>query len=177
MARAAATAGSVAEPTRREQAITVARELLEAEGEAGLTMRRLADRMGIRAPSLYKHLPDKAALELALVEAALTELGDALRSAGPGLAALAHAYRGWGLAHPHLYALATERPLPRDRLPAGLEERAAEPLMVAMGGNEHRSRALWAAAHGLTSLELAGRFPPGADLDGAWTALVEAFGA
>ncbi|MFL5879575.1 MAG: hypothetical protein ACJ782_05670 [Actinomycetota bacterium] len=24
-------------------------------------MRRLAERLGIRAPSLYKHLPDKAA--------------------------------------------------------------------------------------------------------------------
>jgi AcrR family transcriptional regulator len=170
-------AGSVAELTRREQAIAVARELLETNGEAGLSMRRIADRMGIRAPSLYKHLPDKAALELALVEAALTELGDALRAAGPDLAALAQAYRSWAHAHPHLYALATERPLPRDRLPAGLEDRAAEPLVAAMGGNEHRSRALWAAAHGLTSLELAGRFPPHANLDAAWTALVEAFGA
>jgi AcrR family transcriptional regulator len=30
-------------------------------------MRRLAERLGIRAPSLYKHLPDKAALEAAII--------------------------------------------------------------------------------------------------------------
>lgn len=37
-----------------------------------------------------------------------------------------------------------------------------------------RARLAWAAAHGLVSLEIAGRFPPGADLDAAWRRLVEA---
>jgi hypothetical protein len=32
----------------------------------------------------------------------------------------------------------------------------------------------WAAAHGLVSLEIAGRFPPGTDLDAAWRALAGA---
>ena len=41
-------------------------------------------------------------------------------------------------------------------------------------GDEHRARLLWAAAHGLVVLELADRFPPGADLDAAWTELVAA---
>ena len=36
-------------------------------GPDALTMRRLAERLGIRAPSLYKHLPDKAALEAAII--------------------------------------------------------------------------------------------------------------
>jgi AcrR family transcriptional regulator len=39
---------------------------LESES-GGLTMRRLADRLGIRAPSLYKHFPHKAALEVAII--------------------------------------------------------------------------------------------------------------
>ncbi len=161
---------------RRTQAVAVARELLEAEGEAALSMRRIADRMGIRAPSLYKHLPDKATLEIALVASALDEIGDALRAAGPSLPELAAAYRRWALAHPHMYSLATERPLPRERLPAGVEERAAAPILAAVGGDEHLARAMWAAAHGLVSLELAGRFPPHADIDAAWTAMTRAFG-
>jgi AcrR family transcriptional regulator len=43
------------------------RELLEAEGPPALTMRGLGERLGIRAPSLYKHLSNKAALEVALI--------------------------------------------------------------------------------------------------------------
>jgi hypothetical protein len=54
----------------------------------------------------------------------------------------------------------TDRPLARERLPAGLEASAAAPLLVALGDRD-RARATWAAAHGLASLELAGRFPAG----------------
>ena len=38
-------------------------------------MRRLAQTVGIRAPSIYKHLDGKAALELGLVEDGLFETG------------------------------------------------------------------------------------------------------
>jgi AcrR family transcriptional regulator len=161
-------------PDRREQAVSAALALLEEEGEAALTMRRVADRVGVRAPSLYKHLPDKAALEVALVEHGLGEFADALAAAPASLEGLGRAYREWALAHPHLYLLVTTRPLPRDRLPAGLEQRAAAPVLERLG-DPHRARALWAAAHGLVSLELAGRFPPEADLDAAWSALADAF--
>ena len=40
--------------------------------------------------------------------------------------------------------------------------------MEAAGGDEALARAAWAFAHGMTVLELNGRFPPGADLDAAW---------
>ena len=68
----------------------------------------------------------------------------------------------------------TTRPLPRDRLPEGVEQRAAAPVLQRVADPD-RARALWAAAHGLVSLELAGRFPPDADLDAAWAALMQAF--
>ncbi len=160
---------------RVTQAVGVARELLEADGPDAVSMRAIAARMGIRAPSLYKHVPDKAALEAHLIAAALTELGHALRDAGPELADLAAAYRSWAIGHPHLYTLATAQPIPRDRLPAGVEDQAAAPLLAAFEGDEDRARAAWAAAHGLVSLELADRFPPDADLDAAWAAFVAAF--
>ena len=49
----------MAEPLtpRARQIVAVARELLEQEGAGALTMRRLGARLGIRASSLYKHLP------------------------------------------------------------------------------------------------------------------------
>jgi len=138
-------------------------------------MRRIAASLGMRAPSLYKHFPDKAAIETEIVAEGLAELGAALREAGPQLAALASAYRSFALEHPHMYMLMTSGPLDRERLPSGLEEEAARPLQAALG-EEDTARAGWAAAHGLAILELSGRFPPDADIDAAWAALVRAFG-
>ena len=57
------------------------RQLLEEEGLEALTMRRLAERVGIRAPSLYKHLPDKAALEAAIIATGFEEAAAAFEQA------------------------------------------------------------------------------------------------
>lgn len=175
------------------------RQLLEEEGPEALTMRRLAERVGIRAPSLYKHLPDKAALEAAIIatgfeEAAATfeqavEGADEGHGEGPGggpgervgegpdaLVALAAAYRRFALEHPHLYRLMNNGPLPREHLPPGLENRTAAPLLRA-AGSQARARAVWAFAHGMVMLELDQRFPPDADLDAAWHAGIAAFQA
>ena len=162
------------------------RQLLEEEGPEALTMRRLAERVGIRAPSLYKHLPDKAALEAAIIATGFEEAAAAFEQAvdkageGPGegaggaLVALAAAYRRFALEHPHLYRLMTNGPLPRAHLPPGLEGRTAAPLL-RVAGSEARARAVWAFAHGMVMLELDQRFPPDADLDAAWRAGIAAF--
>lgn len=151
-----------------------ARALLEREGPDGLSMRRLAEVVGIRAPSLYKHLAGKPELEAAVIADGLEELGRALDEAGPDLGRLTAAYRAFAVGHPHLYTLMTDRPLRRDLLPEGVEDRAAVPLRAVLP-DEATARAAWAAVHGLAALELAGRFPPGADLDAAWAATTRAF--
>ncbi|MFD9091995.1 TetR/AcrR family transcriptional regulator [Streptomyces collinus] len=165
-------------PRAREIA-GAARDILEESGPDRLTMRTLADRLGIRAPSLYKHFPDKHAVEVELTAQMLTESAEALEAAearAPGsLEALAGAYRAYALAHPHLYRLATEQPLPRAELPAGLEDRAALPLLRACAGDLDRARAVWAFAHGMVILEIHGRFPEDADLDTAWKRGLRAF--
>ncbi|MFI7110041.1 TetR/AcrR family transcriptional regulator [Nonomuraea sp. NPDC050227] len=164
---------------RAGQIVAAARELVEAGGADALTMRALAARLGIRAPSLYKHFPDKSAVEAELIAIALAELAAVLERAehdggGEGLAALGRAYRAYALGHPHLYRLMSAGPLPRDLLPAGVEERAALPLVRIVRG-EAAARAVWGLAHGLVMLELDGRFPPGADIEAAWTAGMSAF--
>ena len=159
---------------RAREIVDAARELLEADGPEGLSMRRVAERVGIRAPSIYKHLPDKQALEAALVSAGFEEWAETAGAAA-GLADLARAYRAYAGRHPHLYRLMTERPLARERLAPGVEERAARPFAEAAGGDPDAARALWAFAHGMTILELNGRFPPGADLEAAWATGLAAF--
>jgi AcrR family transcriptional regulator len=159
---------------RAREIVGVARELLETEGPDALSMRRIADRVGIKAPSIYKHLPDKHALEAALISAGFEEWAEASAAAGDDLAALARAYRDYATRHPHLYRLMTEGPLARDRLQRGAEDRAAAPIVAAVGDPD-AARALWAFAHGMTILELDGRFPPDADLDAAWERGIAAF--
>jgi AcrR family transcriptional regulator len=202
----------VARSARAKEVVAAARRLLEDEGPEALTMRRLAERLGIKAPSLYKHLPDKTALEAAIIATGLEEAAAAFEAAvadatsggaaaggggvdgegaggagadraadgrtadrgGAAVAALAAAYRAFALGHPHLYRLMHDGPLPRRLLPAGVEERAAAPVL-RVAGDQARARALWAFAHGMVMLELDQRFPPDADLDAAWRAGVAAF--
>ena len=159
-----------------------ARRVLERAGRGGLTMKAVADELGIQAPSLYKHVAGKPAIELALIESGLAEMGERLWAAAsrPGrrspVAAVVAAYRAYARAHPNLYRLATAGPLPRADLPAGLEDWAGEPFL-AVTGDAHRAQALWSFAHGMVVLELDGRFPPGSDLDRRWAAGAAAFAA
>jgi AcrR family transcriptional regulator len=159
---------------------SAARQILEREGADGLTMRRLGEAVGIRAPSLYKHFPDKAAVEIALIEDGFAEIAerfkDATAKGEDSLVVLATAYRTFAREQPHLYRLMTAGPLPRERLRPGVEARAAAPIVQAVG-DPNVARAVWAFAHGMVILELDGRFPADADLDAAWAAGIAALGA
>jgi AcrR family transcriptional regulator len=156
---------------RAREVVVVARDLLESEGSGGLTMRRLADQLGIRAPSLYKHFPHKEALEVAIIidgfEEAAAQFEAVSDDTDDPLASFATAYRAFAMAHPHVYRLMTDRPLPRDQLPDGLEARTAAPLLRATG-DPIRARVTWAFIHGLTLLELNGRLPSDELTEPAW---------
>jgi AcrR family transcriptional regulator len=163
------TGGAANPPTlspRAREIVAAARALLEDEG--AVSMRRLADRLGIKAPSLYKHLPGKQALEAALISDGFGEVAVRFERAGT-LEELGAAYRAFALEHPHLYRLMLQGRLPRERLAPGAEARAAAPVIRAVGDDPDRARAVFAFAHGMVILELDDRFPPGADLDAAWT--------
>ena len=102
---------------RVAEIVAAARRILENGGRESLTMRRVADELGIQAPSLYKHFASKAELELALLNDAMIEMGDASHKAihtgggEPALLPLLETYRRYSLSHPHLYRLATAGPL------------------------------------------------------------------
>lgn len=160
--------------------VAAARRLLEAGGPAALTMRRLGSEVGMKAPSLYKHFPTKAAVEAALIEQGLLELGSALHAAvsvpgGAGVVGqLLAAYRAGALESPELYRLATGGPLPRRHLAEGLEAWAGAPFFLATG-DAARAQALFAFAHGMVVLELDRRFPERSQLERTWAAGVAGF--
>ncbi|GLY41915.1 TetR family transcriptional regulator [Amycolatopsis sp. NBRC 101858] len=57
----------------RQQIVTEAVALLDAEGLDGVTTRKLAARLGVQSPTLYWHVPNKAALVTAIAEHILEE--------------------------------------------------------------------------------------------------------
>ena len=62
-------------PPRVQEAVRVALEIFERDGPDGLTMRAIAAAMGIRAPSLYKHIDGKDELEALLIAESLRMSG------------------------------------------------------------------------------------------------------
>ncbi|MEA2590576.1 MAG: hypothetical protein QOD62_407, partial [Actinomycetota bacterium] len=161
--------------------VAAARLLLEREGPEALTMRRLGEELGIRAPSLYKHLASKKAVEVALIEEAFRDIGAALHAALQGrddrvdaTRTLLATYRRFSLAQPNLYRLATAGRLPRGDLTPGLEEWAGEPFLLGTG-EPHLAQALWSFAHGMVILEIDGRYPENSELDQTWETGVAAF--
>ena len=92
-------------PVNREQIVAGALDLLDENGLAGLTLRQLASRLGIRAPTLYWHVRDKRELLDLVAAAILDEALAAWREPQPGqpwpdwLAARARVMRTALLAH------------------------------------------------------------------------------
>ncbi|MEU6409136.1 TetR/AcrR family transcriptional regulator C-terminal domain-containing protein [Microbispora sp. NPDC046933] len=57
----------------KQRIVTEAVALLDAEGLDGVTTRKLAARLGVQSPTLYWHIPNKAALVTAIAEAILEQ--------------------------------------------------------------------------------------------------------
>lgn len=175
---------------RREQLLDLAADVLEEEGLDAFGIGSLARAAGIKPPSLYKHFTGLADIENALISRAFAAFATDLASATAAVDAtashpadrralvepFADSYRRQALAAPQLYRLMTARPLDRTGIEPGSEEGAMAGLLALFGedtAHHDIARAAWAWAHGLVSLEIAGRFPDGADVDAAWRVLVE----
>ncbi|WP_205215172.1 TetR/AcrR family transcriptional regulator [Amycolatopsis albispora] len=61
-------------PLSRERVITAAMELADEKGEAGLTMRAIAGRLGVEAMSLYNHVGGRDDILNGMVDAVFAEI-------------------------------------------------------------------------------------------------------
>ena len=105
--------------------------LVDREGLAALSMRRLGQALGVEAMSLYNHVPGKAALLDGLYEAILAEAAPPRRHDFPqGLRELSRGLRAALLAHPRALGVLAGRPL---LTPAALQrlDGAIGPLRAA----------------------------------------------
>lgn len=151
---------------RTAEIVTIAREMLEETGWEALTMRRLAEQVGMKAPSLYNHAANKEELGTMILTQFFSQMGDALWAAR-SITELLAAYRVQATTHPHHYRLATGGPLKRAALPEGLEEWSGAPF-ARVTADPLQAQSLFAAAHGLAILEIDDRFPPGTPFDDLW---------
>ncbi|AJE33648.1 TetR family transcriptional regulator [Corynebacterium humireducens NBRC 106098 = DSM 45392] len=164
---------------RTAEIVQVARNLLEELGWEALTMRLLAERVGMRAPSLYNHAANKDELRTFILTESFLAMGDACWQAVAterSPASLARAYREQARTFPHHYRLATSGPLDREALPEGLEEWAGTPFRLVTD-SPTTAQALFASFHGLAILEVDGRFPEGTDIDRLWERTAELYSA
>lgn len=170
------------ERTSLDAIVDAGRDLLEADGVEGLTMQAVADRVGVRAPSLYKRVRNRDELIARIAEATLRELkarlddaADPTRGADPGaeLARLARAVRAFAHERPAGYRLIFGPGAELRLSDAALADASGAVLRIAgeLAGDEHRldaARTITAWANGFVSMELAGAFRLGGDVDRAF---------
>jgi AcrR family transcriptional regulator len=167
--------------------VDAGRDLLEANGLDGLTMQAVATRVGVRAPSLYKRVSNRDALIALVADATLRDLGDVAERAataagadpGDRLRALARALRSFAHRRPVAFRMVFA---PTSELRLDAESLRASSVAVVraatdLAGEEHgldAARTFTAWANGFVSMELAGAFRLGGDVDRAFDFGVEA---
>lgn len=153
-----------------------ARAMLRESGWRGVSMRRLAARLDVKAPSLYKHITGKNELYRLLLDETLRNLGTALHASiaeEPCPRLLLRAYREAASADPHGYRLISRSRVVNMVEPTELDRWIREPFTRVTGGDEARGLALWAFAHGLVTAELVQ--DSGSTADPVWLAGADAF--
>ncbi|MEV0281601.1 TetR/AcrR family transcriptional regulator [Streptomyces sp. NPDC050610] len=160
--------------------------LADEVGIANLTMGLLAERLGVRTPSLYKHVGGQEDLNRRIAALALSEAADAVGGAVQGyagqdaLAAAARSFRAFVLEHPGRYAatVGMEPSGPDDPLAAG-GRRLLDAFTAVLRGYDipeadvdHALRALRSLCHGFATLQAADGFQWSADVDTSFEWLI-----
>lgn len=165
--------------TTHEKILRAAHKLFDSEGADAVTMRRVAESVGITPMAIYRHFANREALLKRLsddsFEGAARDWQS--RTQDPDvrkrLTALLEPYLDYALAHPHLFdhAFSIQRDDAR-RFPEDFRARRSPTLNLFADALAEGMRAgllrqddpwdvamtLWAQAHGLIVLYRAGRF-------------------
>ena len=169
-----------------EQVVEAAATLADVNGLDAVTLTRVAEKLGVRQPALYRHVDSYDALIRALGLRGREILAARLSEAAVGLAgddavrAMGRAWRAMVRDHPGLYAATDRYPCAGD---AELDEavgRVVQVLglaLVASGladdDRVHAARSMRSAFHGFAHLESGDGHPHPVDLDESFDRLVD----
>jgi AcrR family transcriptional regulator len=165
-----------------------AARLIDEEGIEQLSLGRLAERLGVRTPSLYNHVAGLPGLKRDLTVYCLRELIGPLTRAVIGKAraeaifALFDAYLAYAREKPGRYLLTLQAPPPDDKEWRQLGEQALdivrailEPYRLDEEATIHAIRGLRVIIRGAVEMEMAGAFAMPISLDDSFHWLVDLF--
>ena len=161
--------------------------LVDEIGFASLSMGLLAERLGVKTPSLYKHVSSQADLAHRIAVLAMTEVSEAIRDAIGGragsdaLAAGAQAMRMYVREHPGRYAAGNAaRPTGPDDPLILADGRVIASWAAMLHGYRldssqeiHALRMLRSILHGFATLEAADGFQIDTDVDASFTWMID----
>ena len=158
--------------------------LYAARGEGGITIRDIAARLGRSPMGLYRYFADRDEIIAYVRAGAFDRFADALEAAfasgGDAFArarAVGRAYLDFAIQNPNAYRLMFDLSPPDEAAHPDLRRaglRAGETVTrhvkdlaaagIVQGDPRMIGNALWAAAHGVIVLHLAGRLPASMDV-------------
>lgn len=175
-------------PLSQQRVVDAAAAMADADGLQATTLSALARQLGVRTPSLYKHVDSLAALHELLAVRAVDELTRDVTDAATGRAgpeavhAAADAWRAYAHAHPGVYAATATLVPSAQRSPDAAA--AASRLTVVIEGvlrawslsdddTVDAIRGLRAAIHGYVALERSGGFGLPRDVDVSFRRMID----
>ena len=171
--------------------VRAAGDIADTEGFDRLSLAGLAQRLGVRSPSLYKHVAglDDVRRGLALFGAqalaqrfAYAAIG---KSGAEGVRAVCATYRAFAREHPGLYAAIQRAPAPENREESALVAASEEIIAILRAVLApwrldetrliHAIRVIRSLTHGFVSLEGAGGFGIPIDLEQSYDYAITLF--
>jgi len=170
-----------------DRVVAEAAQLADEVGPDQLTLAALATRLGVRQPSLYKHVASLDALQQLIAKRGKAEFADVLGRAAIGLArddalvAMSHAWRAWAREHPGRYQISQRAPGPGEADHQAVADQFVAMIATVMAGYGldgddaiDAIRAFRSALHGFVSLEANGGFGMPYSVDRSFGRLVQA---
>lgn len=172
----------------RERVAEQAAVMADEVGLHALTLAALAERLGVRQPSLYNHIDSMAGLHRDIAVNAKRDLGHVLarasvgRSGADAISSMSHAYRNWALQHPARYEASNLMPAPGDLEDEAISLAAIQVIADVLTAYDldgddavDAIRAFRSTLHGFVSYETAGAFRWNAAVDRSFERLIRGF--
>src|SRR6185312_11056953 len=172
----------------RASVVRAAADLIDGEQRPELKLADLADRLGVRTPSLYNHIEGIDDLQASMALYGTEELGRRIGRAAIGLAgdeailSVAVAYRDFAREHPGLYQFTLRAPASGEASRVAVSDeiidvlkKILDPFCLSEEDAIHVIRGLRSLMHGFVALELANGFGIPLDVDESYRRLIVTF--
>lgn len=170
----------------RAAVVERAATMLDDHPSVTFNLAALAESLGVRTPSLYKHIDGLPGLQRGIMLRAKSELARTLgqaaigRSRDDAIRSMSFAYRRWALEHPGQYPMTVHAPIPGDDDDLQVSSNIADVVSGVLIGYDLRDddavdaiRFLRSALHGFVALETGGAFELPVDPERSFRTLVE----